>query len=358
MTQSPTQKAWFDAFKPACRSRRMRFVSETGFVVDDVLWTAFLPDVEMGQQMRINRRINGAFTISPLRIADGHRDVSPGEAPQWDPIIDEFESAREEFIGRYPTAVDYVTALAQSPDTTASNRALTRGVAALIAADRPDDAVRTVDEALARGESGSMASTVDVLQYLRAYAKGPDNYAAFRASLIPTHHLTSLDDTTPSRPFQLIREHDRISMRRRLDELNGVDPFAVLLRALRTEGTSTDVSNLLYLQAAGTAGAMTVEFCRPGGADRGVVAVRSVVGRSTTDAGADAYTVDIVLPRSTETVGDREVFTAAEAADMFELFYLTDGIGDSYVLRPVEGYTAGGGLVDLSRPGDGSTPQA
>ena len=85
---------------------------------------------------------------------------------------------------------------------------------------------------------------------------------------------------------------------------------------------------------------------------------RSVVGRSTTDAGADAYTVDIVLPRSTETVGDREVFTAAEAADMFELFYLTDGIGDSYVLRPVEGYTAGGGLVDLSRPGDGSTPQA
>ena len=108
MTQSPTQKAWFDAFKPACRSRRMRFVSETGFVVDDVylaeldvdatplsalkhsahdgdldgfritwtvaikplavddvLWTAFLPDVEMGQQMRINRRINGAFTISP-----------------------------------------------------------------------------------------------------------------------------------------------------------------------------------------------------------------------------------------------------------------------------------------------------
>jgi hypothetical protein len=32
---------------------------------------------------------------------------------------------------------------------------------------------------------------------------------------------------------------------------------------------------------------------------------------------------------------------------MFERFYRTDTIGDGYTLRPVEGYTAAGGHIDL-----------
>ena len=39
-------------------------------------------------------------------------------------------------------------------------------------------------------------------------------------------------------------------------------------------------------------------------------------------------------------IGRHEVFTAQEAADLFERFYRTDTIGDGYLLRPVEGYTA------------------
>lgn len=50
-----------------------------------------------------------------------------------------------------------------------------------------------------------------------------------------------------------------------------------------------------------------------------------------------------MLPRSTETISRCEVFTVDEAADMFERFYRTDTIGDGYMLRPVEGYTAAGG---------------
>ncbi|SIH25055.1 Uncharacterised protein [Mycobacteroides abscessus subsp. abscessus] len=39
-----------------------------GFVDDEILWAAFMPDVAMRPQMRINRRINGAFQVQPLRL--------------------------------------------------------------------------------------------------------------------------------------------------------------------------------------------------------------------------------------------------------------------------------------------------
>lgn len=43
--------------------------------VDEILWAAFMPDEVMGPQKRINRRVNGAFKVQPLRIGSGHRDV-------------------------------------------------------------------------------------------------------------------------------------------------------------------------------------------------------------------------------------------------------------------------------------------
>jgi hypothetical protein len=76
--------------------------------------------------------------------------------------------------------------------------------------------------------------------------------------------------------------------------------------------------------------------------------VRSVVGHP--HAGPAVRDVDIVLPRSVEKISRHEVFTAQEAAETFERFYRTDTIGDDYVLRPVEGYRADGGLIDLRQP--------
>ncbi|MHA7666944.1 hypothetical protein [Mycolicibacterium sp. HS_4_1] len=120
--RSSAAKAWNDALRPACRDRGMRFVSGSGFVLDDVyltelfpmrvfhpdndpnrlrfswtvyikplgvdeiLWEAFMPDVSMGPQMRINRRVNGAFRVQPLRITQSAHDVLAADQPDWGPV--------------------------------------------------------------------------------------------------------------------------------------------------------------------------------------------------------------------------------------------------------------------------------
>lgn len=378
---SPILRAWNDALRPACKSRGMRFVSATGFILDDVyvtelfypqvfhpdqdpdrlriswtvevkplavdeiLWAAFMPDEVMGRQMRINRRINGAFKVQPLRIGSGHRDFPATDEPDWDPVLDEFDRLRAEFIAAHPTAADYAAVVEHSPDEIAPSRALTRTITALIAAGRNADAARTADEAIARGERGGMSSTVDVLKYLAAYAKGPEAYAAFTASLTPTHDYQVLCETQRTISSDLIREHHPGIIGHHLRRMNGSDPWAIVLSARPLAGMPADFSTSLYLQAAGTAEAMEIEFCRPGGAEIGAVSVRSVVGHPHT--GPTELDVDIVLPRSILTISRHEVFTAEEAAEMFERFYRTDTIGEGYALRPVEGYTADGGYIDL-----------
>lgn len=378
---SPILRAWNDALRPTCKSRGMRFVSATGFILDDVyvtelfypqvfhpdqdpdrlriswtveikplavdeiLWAAFMPDEVMGRQMRINRRINGAFKVQPLRIGSGHHDFPATDEPDWASVLNEFDRIRTEFIAAHPTVNDYAAVVEHSPDGIAPSRALTRTVTALIAAGRNADAAVIADEAIARGERGGMSSTVDVLKYLAAYAKGPDAYAAFTASLIPTHDYQVLCETQRTISSDLIREHHPGIIGHHLRSMDGADPWAIVLSARPPAGVPADFSTSLYLQAAGTAETMEIEFCRPGGADIGAVSVRSVVGHPHT--GPTELDVDIVLPRSVQTIGRHEVFTAEEAAEMFERFYRTDTIGEGYELRPVEGYTADGGYIDL-----------
>ncbi len=378
---SPTRQAWADAFRPACRRHGMRFVTAVGFVLDDVyitelfypqvfhpdqdpdrlritwtvdikpiavdeiLWAAFLPDVVMGRQMRINRRINGAFKVTPLRIGSGHRDFPATDEPDWDPVVEEFDHVRAEFIAAHPTLADYAEAVEQATGGIAPGRDLVRTVTALIAAGRTTDAARAADEAIARGERGSMSSTVDVLKYLAAYAKGPAAYAAFTASLTPTHDYQVLCETQRTISTDLIREHHPGIIGHHLRSMDGTDPWAVVLSARPPAGSPGNFSTSLYLQAAGTAEAMVIEFCRPGGVDIGAVSVRSVVGHPHT--GPAERDVEIVLPSNVQAISRHEVFTAGEAADMFERFYRTDTIGDGYTLRPVEGYTADGGHIDL-----------
>lgn len=140
--------------------------------VDEILWAGFLPDAVMGPQVKINRRINGAYQIQPLRFHEVSRDVPADATQDWGAVLDDFERARAEFITTHPTAATFAGALQHNPDRIAPNRAVTRLVTALIA-----------DETIAHGESGSMRSTVDVLKYLSAYAKGPIAWDEFTASL-------------------------------------------------------------------------------------------------------------------------------------------------------------------------------
>lgn len=314
--------------------------------VDEILWAAFLSDVTMGPRMRITRRINGAFQVQPLRLHHACAQIATDGEPDWDRVLDEFDRVRDEFITAYPRVADYVLALEQRPDGIAANRDVTRRVTALMASDRAAEAAAVADDAIATGESGGMSSTVDVLKYLSAYAKGPQAFSALMASLVPTHDYDILYESRATSSTRLRREHHRSTMSRVLAEMNGRDPWAIVLSARPPAGAAADSSNLLYLQAAGTAEAMVVEFCQPGGADIGAVSVRSVVGHPHT--GPADLDAQIVLPRSVQTIRAREVFTAQEAAEMFERFYRTDTIGDGYVLRPVEGYTAEGGQIDLT----------
>jgi len=100
-----------------------------------------------------------------------------------------------------------------------------------------------------------------------------------------------------------------------------------------------------YIQAAGDANAMMLDIRKRGGETWGAESVRYFIGR--THVGIPPLNVPIELPRGAEYVSAPEVFEAAEAADIFISYYRTGDIPAGYVLRPVEGYTAGGNLIDL-----------
>lgn len=361
---SKTSTAWQDGLKAASTARGMRFVSGTPYLIDDVyittltawflgptqdglghrvewrveikplrvdalLWEAFMPDTTMGPRMRLNRRINGAFRVQPLVIAEGITRVEPAAEPDLTAALDAFETARNDFIATHPDEAGFARALKDRPQVGQSG-GLVLLITALLAADRRADAARVADEAIARGETGSMSSVVDVLKYLAAYARGPEAYAAFEASLVPTHTMQILRETRSSSGHELRREHYVGRFGHHLSSMDGSDPWAVILEEIAPEGAD-GYSGLRYLQAAGTAERMIVEFCRPD-PDAPGSAVRSVVGHGHEGEG----TVEFVLPRSTEVVGTHEVFDADEAAAMFEAFYRSGDIGDGYTLRAVE----------------------
>ena len=360
---STSTKQWTEAFRAACRDRAMRFVGGEGFLlgevylaavsalvfdadgdrlridwhfdvkplaVDDVLWAAFTPETQMSPQMRINRRINGSCQVPPLELQRGVFEVCADDEPAWDALLDRFDAARRDFLASYPTAADFVTALADHPDRVAPNRAITRQVAALIAGGHAEEAAIVADRAIATGQRGNMSRTTDVLKYLSAYAKGPAAYAVFTESLRPTHDYRVLYRSRDDRWDDLSREHHRGMIAAHLAEMDGSDPWAVLLERRTASGT------LHYLQAGGSADAMVVELCEPDGTDPAGVSVRSVLGHR---AGSNpAQNVAIELPHGAQRVSAAEVFTAAEAAVLFDTFYRTDTIAQDIVRRPVESY--------------------
>jgi len=143
---------------------------------------------------------------------------------------------------------------------------------------------------------------------------------------------------------------DRSEFADPLGRLNGAKPWALTLFALPdgldhgamiAAGREADT----YLQAGGSANAMTVQIRKPGGHQWDVESVRYIVGRPHT--APEALDVPITLPRSVEMVGSSEVFSADEAADLFVGYYRTGDIPPQYALRPVEGWDVDGHSVDL-----------
>jgi hypothetical protein len=310
--------------------------------LDDILWAAFMPDERMGPRMRINRRINGAFQIQPLVIEEGSQDLQEGAEPDWESVLDQFESVRAGFIAEHPTPTEFVTAL---PDlTTSSKPEREQMLTALIAAGRADQAAELGAAMIARGEKGRMSGTVDVLKYLTAYAAGPRAYNEFCASLTPTHEVTRLSEGDHCLPIPITRVHHRGNLLNDLARLDGVEHWAVILRRLPPASAECDPAAERYLQAAGSSEAMVVEIRQPGGEEFGAVSVRNIVGHGHAEAPLPRD-VAITLPESVEMITADEVFTATEAADVFEFYYHNDTLPPGCSLRPAEGYTVSGGLV-------------
>ena len=129
---------------------------------------------------------------------------------------------------------------------------------------------------------------------------------------------------------------------------DGVENWYLLLYALPDGKTFEEVRNQVteqYIQAAGRADAMTVETRKPGGQRWGADWVRYTVGRQ--HPGDQPLDVAITLPHGDEMISRAEVFDANEAAQLFTHYHRTGDIPDGYVLRPVEGYTPDGNIIDL-----------
>ena len=136
-----------------------------------------------------------------------------------------------------------------------------------------------------------------------------------------------------------------------LHRFNGESQWALMLASLPAGKSYADVLKAgdgwtNYLQAAGSGpDAITVEIRKPGGKQWGAKWVRYVVGHPHDgDAPID---VAIELPESTQMLARYEVFDADEAARLFSTYHQTGDIPAQYTLRPVEGYTTDGTIIDL-----------
>jgi hypothetical protein len=100
-----------------------------------------------------------------------------------------------------------------------------------------------------------------------------------------------------------------------------------------------------YVQAAGAAEKMAVEIRKLGGEQWGAKWVRYGIGHQ--HEGTAPVDVTLELPLGPEMISAPEVFAAEETAQIFMSYYKTGEIPDGYMLRPIEGYTADGDLIDL-----------
>lgn len=131
---------------------------------------------------------------------------------------------------------------------------------------------------------------------------------------------------------------------------DGRERFALTLWSLPpgmsyTKAVKAGLDALEFIQAGGSAEAITVDIRKVGGSQWGAEWVRYVVGHPHTEP--EPLEVAIALPHGPEMVSRSEVFTADEAADLFFTYYKTGDIPTTYALRPVEGFTKDGRNLDL-----------
>lgn len=379
MARSSAEKAWDAAFRAAARTHGLRWISGRACLLDDlyismlsvgvshpprrvdvlrvgwsvkvkplavdpILWAAFLPETEYTERVAVNRRVNG-YGVRPVTLRRGEIEVASDAIPDVDEFFDIFSTSCTEFVSTHPALTDFVEVAADELDRRWSGEAVIRLITALMSVGRADEAHALAADAVARREHGGAISTATVMEFLAAYTAGPETYAAFTESLRATHRLNLVGDAKGSgESSTLARDHHDGRFDRCLGELDRSDHWAVVLDALPRD-TEPAPENLTYIQAAGSAEAMSIELCVPAALDSEIVSVRSVVGHAM--HGTTPEPVRIEFSELSVTVGAHEVFAADEAAVLFDSFYRTGRIPEEYVLRPDAGYTSAGDEVKL-----------
>ena len=134
-----------------------------------------------------------------------------------------------------------------------------------------------------------------------------------------------------------------------LHHLNGRDQWAVGLSALPDAmdyDNRSDTDDTAFLQAAGSdPGTIIMDIRKPGGRQWGVDYVRYAIGHP--HESGEPLDTPVTLPGGVHNVGRSEIFVADEAVELFWSYYKTGDIPSEYSLRPIDGYTADGGIYDL-----------
>lgn len=131
---------------------------------------------------------------------------------------------------------------------------------------------------------------------------------------------------------------------------DGAERFGLTLWALPPnsdyeKAVKSGSAALEFIQAGGSADALTIDIRKAGGAQWGMDWIRYVVGHP--HSRPEPRDIAIKLPRATEFVSRSEVFTPDEAAELFFSYYKTGDIPPGYVLRPAQGFTKDGGNIAL-----------
>jgi hypothetical protein len=313
-------------------------------VLDEILWSAFMPDEDLGgPRKRLNLRVTGSFTVPGLDLGSAVVQVQLTDDPvaAVNAMLAEFDCLTAEFVAAHPDVEAYLKAVQALPAEQAVwSRNRLREIVSLIAVGERDAAGALADAELARGEHGPMSGPRgSVFELLSVYCKPAEVQAEYWAKTEPTHRLTFVSATRGPITIKLAAGRERGgSFGRHLRQFNGRDDFALILTPIGDEDT--------YLQAAGSGpDRITVEIRKPGGQQWGVESVRYVIGHPGLDGSALDQAIE--LPTSTQMVRAAEVFDTDAAAALFTDFYRTGSIPETCALRPAEGWTADGTNVDL-----------
>jgi hypothetical protein len=125
----------------------------------------------------------------------------------------------------------------------------------------------------------------------------------------------------------------------------GLGLFPVPEDTTYNEMLAADREFTSYLQAGGSADALTVEIRKSVGGQGDFQEIRYVVGHA--DRAGLPRDVEIAMPNGPVNISAAEVFDAEEAADIFDTYHQSGDIPAGFTLRPAQGYRTDGSAVDL-----------